>query len=434
MRVPWSVPRFGLVAFLVLTGVPNMAGAAPPSASGTLSLCPHRVDQSQCPSCVGAGVIHRWEREPVADCTASKNVVRLASLDVAEAAGFAFAEVTAEPLDRVVERNVELTYNASRYVRLSSRVPGVITEVLKDLGQVVRQGDALVIVDSSELGSAKSSLLQAMETARLWQTNAARARSLVEKGIGVEREALEAETKAAESRIEVDKARQRLSNLGLSKEGLRAVEEEGDTSSLLELRAPFDGVVVERSAVLGELADSGRRLLALADTRVMWARVDLLESDLAAVQVGQKASVRLDGLPGKTFAGAITWISTEIDEKTRTVAARIELENPDGQLRAHMFGKAAISTGDKRGALTIPKEAVQWEGCCNVAFVKEDEKGLVFRPARLTLGFDAGDRYEVMDGLKPGETIVTKGSFILKNEILKGLIGAGCCEVEHLKE
>ncbi len=406
----------------------------------------HDTPESQCSQCnpeavkaltnrlLGAGVAHRWQREPSPNCATSKNVVRLASADVAEAAGFGFAQVNAGPLDRVVERNVELAYNANRYVRLSSRVPGVISEVLKDLGQTVRKGDVLAIVDSSELGSAKASLLQTLETTKLWQTNAARERVLVEKGIGTEREALEAETKAAESRIELDKARQSLRNLGVSSDQLKAVEEDRDTSSLLELRAPFEGIVVERNAVLGELVDSGRPLLAVADTTVMWAKVDLLESDLASVQVGQKASVRLDGLPGKTFQGTVTWISTQIHEKTRTVAARIELENPDGQLRANMFGKAAISTGGSRRTLTVPKDAVQWEGCCNVAFVKADDKGLVFRPARLTLGFDAGDQYEVMDGLKPGETVVTKGSFILKNEILKDSIGAGCCEVGHLKK
>lgn len=406
----------------------------------------HDTPQSQCHQCnpqavkalttraSGAGVTHRWQREPSSNCTTSKNLVRLATLDVAEAAGFAFTQVSDGPLDRAIERNVQLAYNANRYVRLSSRVPGVITDVLKDLGETVRKGDALAMVDSSELGAAKAALLQAIETERLWQTNAARERALVEKGIGVEREALEAETKAVEAHIQVDQARQRLQNLGLSADQVRAVQENNDTSSLLELRASLDGIVVERNAVLGELTDSGKPLLAVADTSVMWAMVDLLESDLASVKVGQKASVRLDGLPGKSFPGAITWISTRINEKTRTAPARIELTNPGGHLRANMFGKAAISTGDNRRAVTVPKDAVQWEGCCNVAFVKVDDKGLVYQPARLTLGFDAGDRYEVVDGLQPGQTIVTNGSFILKNEILKDSIGAGCCEVEHLKK
>jgi len=376
----------------------------------------------------------RWQRPPAPHCTTAKNVVRLASADIAEAAGLVLAEVKAAALERVVHRNVELAYNANRYVRLSSRVPGVISEVLKDLGQPVRKGDPLVVVDSGELGSAKASLLQALETAKLWQTNAGRERSLVEKGIGVEREALEAETKAAESQIEVNRTRQQLRNLGLSADQLKTVEEDGDTSSLLQIRAPLDGIIVERNAVLGEFTDPARALLAIADTAVMWARVDLLEGDVASVHIGSRASVRLDGLPGKTFSGTLTWISTQVDEKTRTVAARIELENPDGQLRAHMFGKAEIATGGAGKAIAIPKEAVQWEGCCNVAFVKADDKGLVFRPVRLTLGFDAGDHYEVVEGVKDGETIVTKGSFILKNEILRDAIGAGCCEVEHLKK
>lgn len=398
------------------------------------ALCSPRTVRALTDRVLGAGVTHRWQREPASNCAASKNLVRLATSDVAEAAGLAFAQVDDALLDRAIERNVVLAYDATRYADLSSRAPGVIGEVLRDLGETVGRGDVLVIVDSSELASAKADLLQALETAKLWETNAAREKALVEKGIGVEREALEAETKATENRIEAEKSRQRLRNLGVSSDQLRAVEEGRDTSSLLELRAPFGGIVVERNAVLGEVVDSGRPLVAVADTTVMWAKVDLLESDLAAAQVGQKASVRLDGLPGATFQGLVSWISTQVDEKTRAVVARIDLKNPNGQLRANMFGKCAISTGNRRRALTVPKDAVQWEGCCNVAFVKADEKGLVFRPARLTLGFDAGDRYEVVDGLKPGETVVTKGSFILKNEILKGSIGAGCCEVEHLKK
>jgi cobalt-zinc-cadmium efflux system membrane fusion protein len=99
-----------------------------------------------------------------------------------------------------------------------------------------------------------------------------------------------------------------------------------------------------------------------------------------------------------------------------------------------MFGRARISAGESRIAITIPKEAVQWEGCCNVAFVRTDSQGMIFQPARLVLGFDAGDRYEVTQGLESGDVIVTKGSFILKNEILKNSVGAGCCEVDHLKK
>jgi cobalt-zinc-cadmium efflux system membrane fusion protein len=406
----------------------------------------HDTPDSQCAICnptaakatadraQAAGAELRWQREPSMGCSASETVVTLASPHVVRAAGFEYVQVRPAPLVRTVERNMELAYNANRYARLSSRAGGVVAEVKKDLGETVKKGDVLAIVDSTDLGAAKSDLLQALETAKLWESNAARERALVEKGVGVEREALEAETKAAESRIATNRARQRLRNFGLTKEQITNVEQQGETSSLLELVASFDGTLVERTAVTGEVVEPGKPLLAVADIGTMWALVDLVDSDLAVVRTGQNAAVTVDGLPGQSFPGRLTWISTQVDPKTRTLKARVELDNGQGLLRSNMFGRARISAGDSRSAITVPKEAVQWEGCCNIAFVRSDDDGTTFRPARLVLAYDAGDRYEVAEGLNAGDAVVTRGSYILKNEILKNAVGAGCCEVDHLKK
>lgn len=391
------------------------------------------TDRAQQPKGI-AGVDHRWQRPPAISCVTSSTPVTLTSAAAARAAGFEFATVQAAPLARTIERNAELAYNANRYARLSSRAAGVVAEVTKDLGETVEKGETLAIVDSAELGTAKAEVLQALETVALWEANARRERELVEKGAGIEREALEAETRLAESKIALSKARQRLRNLGLNNEQIAAVEKEGDTSSLLAVTAPFEGMIVERHAVMGEVVEPGKPLLSIADTHTMWAMVDLVETDLASVRTGQSAIVLLDSLPSQTFEGRVTWISTQVDPRTRTVKTRIELDNRDGMLRANMFGRARINAGDNREAVTVPKEAVQWEGCCNIAFVKSDEDGMTFQPARLVLGFDAGNRYEVIEGLKPGAVIVTRNSYILKNEVLKNSVGAGCCEVDHLKK
>lgn len=381
-----------------------------------------------------AGAQRRWQREPSMTCVTSSTPIQLTSSAAVAAAGFAYEQVQASPIDRAVERNVEIAYNANRYARLSSRAGGVVAEVLKDLGEQVTKGEVIAVVDSTELGNAKADLLQIAETVKLWEANAERERQLLDKGVGIERERLEAETRLAEAKIQLSKARQRLRNLGLAKEQIDLVEREGDTSSLLPVLASFDGLVVSRAAVIGEVVEPGQHILTIADTRVMWAMADLTESDLAAVATGQAATVSVDGLPGRTFEGRLTWISTEIDPASRTLKARIEVPNEDGLLRANMFGRASIHAGGTRAVVTIPKDAVQWEGCCNIAFVRTDAEGLSFQPARLVLGFDIGNRYEVLRGLTPGDVIVTKGSFILKNEILKNSVGAGCCEVDHLKK
>jgi membrane fusion protein, heavy metal efflux system len=407
----------------------------------------HSVPESQCTTChpnlaldilaepdgepAPSGDTPRSRRVPDRTCRKTDTEIILASAEVAGTVDLGFERAAKQPVSPPLERSAEVAYNGNRYAHLSSRAAGTIAEVERDLGEVVRQGDVLAVVDSVDLGAAKSELLLALETVNLWQTTATQQRSLVDRGAGIEREAFEAETKLAESRIALARARQLLRNFGLTAGQVDGVEQDGDTSSLLELTAPFDGLIVEREAVAGELVEAGAPLFAVADVGVMWAMIDLRESDVAMVQPGQTVALTVDGLPGENFQGRLTWISTQLDPRTRTLRARAELDNGAGRLRANMFGRAQIAGADAE-AVTVPKEAVQWEGCCNVVFVRADDAGTRFKPVQVRLGAQTGDRWQVLTGLKGGETVATRGSFLLKTEILKGSIGAGCCEVGHL--
>ena len=117
-----------------------------------------------------------------------------------------------------------------------------------------------------------------------------------------------------------------------------------------------------------------------------------------------------------------------MDQRTRTLKVRAEIRNNDAILRPGMFGKSIIAIAKEENVPVVPKDAVQWEGCCNVVFVKQSDT--IFRPRKVQLGYEADNAFVVNKGLDGGETIVTTGSFLLKTEILKGSIGAGCCEVE----
>ena len=155
--------------------------------------------------------------------------------------------------------------------------------------------------------------------------------------------------------------------------------------------------------------------------------LDVKDTDCNKIRLNQPVIVSVDGLPGEVFGGRVRWVSSEIDSETRTLKARAEIGNAEGLLRANMFGKAEIFIQDKKPAIVVPKEAVQWEGCCNIVFVKESET--LFEPRKVRLGYETEKFYVAEQGLDAGETIVTTGSFLLKTEILKGSIGAGCCEV-----
>lgn len=386
------------------------------------------VQQPQTPAAtelITTEELPRNQRPPTVQCTTHQRRVRLASASVVRDAGLEFHAVERRPLTATLECHAEVAYDGNRYARLSSRASGVVRVVHKDLGQQVKEGEALAVLDSGEVASSKARLLQTKALMALWEKHHAREQRLRERQVSSERAALEAEAKLTESRIAMAAATQKLKNFGLSDSQIETVSEQQDTSSAITLTAPFAGTVVERSAVIGEVVDTSRTLFAIADTSKMWSILDVYETDVAKVQNGQAVVLRIVGLRGETFGGRITWISTHVDPRTRTIKARAELANPEGLLRANMFSRALITIHDNQEVIIVPKAAVQWDGCCNVAFVKRSDA--LYEPRKLRLGYETDRFYEVKDGLEPGETVVTQGSFFLKTEILKDSIGAGCC-------
>ena len=372
--------------------------------------------------------VMRANRAPSTTCTTANSTVRLKSPEVARRAGLKVEPVQTTRVDETLSCNAEVAFNGGRYAHLASRAPGIVAEVRVDLGDGVETGDVLAIIDSSELGSAKAAYLQARSLVDLWEKNQAREQALFEKNVGIEKDVIEAETELVERRVQLGNAKQRLKNLGLSDDDLAQIVAHSDTSSLLPLRAPFAGVIIERDAVSGEVVSTSQSLFAVADTRTMWVMLDVYESDVARLSKGQAVSVTIDAMSNRTFNGEMTWISSQVDRRTRTIQARAEVENPEGLLRANMFGRAEIHVRTIEEAVLVPESAVQWEGCCNVVFVRETDT--IYQPYKVTLGYKRDGYFVVEEGLPAGESVVTQGSFLLKTEILKGNIGAGCCEVD----
>jgi len=416
-----TIPRMTLIAVITAVTLPgrgdhSTAGESPAQAAPSRNETARRAALPPSPTCVN-----------------SKTPVKLQSPEAARTAGLQFVEIKELPLTATITRNAEVAYNANRYARLSPRAAGFIADVVGDLGDSVSSGDVLAVVDSAELGAAKAEYLQALAGIQLWKRTAERQRSLADRGIATENEALEAENKFAEVQINLARTRQRLRNLGLWETDIAALERSQDTSSRLQLTAPFEGTIVERSAVLGEVVDTDHVVFTVANTQTLWAMIDLFEADVTDVALDRKVMFVPESVRGHVFPGKITWISTHLDPATRTLKARAEIANENGLLRANTFGRAEIAIRDGERAIVVPKDAVQWDGCCNLVFVKSNEQGTTFQPTQVRLGLDIGAGYETLSGLAAGDIVVTAGSFLLKTEILKGSIGAGCCDnVEKL--
>jgi cobalt-zinc-cadmium efflux system membrane fusion protein len=158
----------------------------------------------------------------------------------------------------------------------------------------------------------------------------------------------------------------------------------------------------------------------------MWVEMDLPQAEAHRVRLGQEVIFRPDDARDEVVDGRVAWISTSVDEKSRTVKVRADVENASGALRAHSFGRAQIVVRTSSDAVAVPSAAVQWEGCCYVVFVRTS--GAIFQTRKVRLGAKDAAFTEIVAGLAAGEVVATRGSHVLKSEILKSSLGAGCTD------
>lgn len=367
----------------------------------------------------------RYKKSPSIGCTTQDLRVIFPDSEIPGQVGIKTTQAIALSLSPELECDAITDYDRGSYTRVSAPASGILSQVNTDLGKKVNKGDVLAVVDSEEFGSAKAAFLEADIRAGQLAFEHDRVMRLFEKKIISHKDMLESKTRVEESRIQRAFAKQRLKNLGLSEKLISRVKKENDTSSLLSIISPLSGVVVKRSGVTGELVSSSRPLFDIAAVNKMWALLNVYEPDLSKVKLGQKVMITFSGLEGNQYEGTVSWISTAIDPVTRSLQVRADVDNTGSRIKAGMFGNARILLENSSPVIGIPVESVQWDGCCNLVFVKTND--LVYAPRKVKIGFRNGDYYAVESGVNHGETVVTQGSFILKTEILKKNIGAGCC-------
>ena len=342
---------------------------------------------------------------------------------VADQAGFQTATAELKPIAETIRANAETQYPPSKYARVAPRVPGVVRDVKAVLGQSVDAGETLAVLEAADLGAAKSDYLLARSALALRQQVYDSEKTLFDKKIGTGRELLTAQTALEEARLGLERAAQRLSALGLSEERIKAVAEKRDTAALMELPAPFAGVIVAASAVPGETAGPDRPLFTVAVPERMWLAIDVYETDLAKFEKDQRVVFTIEALPGQRFGGRVVAVGGELDDRTRTARVFAEVKNVRGLLRANMFGRAEITVKPAEPRLVVPKDAVQNDGDCMIVFVSPSTNVYQARKVETVSVWEGG--YEIVGGLAAGEKVVTTGSFLLKTEVLRGQIGAG---------
>lgn len=338
--------------------------------------------------------------------------VRLASGDSAAIAGVQTATPSVGTIADAVECYAELTFNQNKLAQIAAPVGGIIHEVSVDLGSKVEEKQAVARIWSASIAEAVAKAVLSHQTLD-------RERKLRADRVSSEKDLQQAE---AEHRG----ACQQLRTLGFTEEQIDTLGASPHEQVLMEVRAPFAGEIVERSAVRGALVEPGKPLFTLTDRSVMWAMLNIPESALARVKIGQTVELRVESLSGQTFAGKLTWIGAEVDEKSRMARARAEVANPDGLLKSRMFAQARILTRTAEGALLLPNSAIQRMEGKSYVFVKLEADLFDARAVRLGAKFDG--QVEILEGLRPQELVAVNHAFPLKSAFLISRLGAGCAD------
>ncbi len=387
-------------------------------------------------------------------CKVYQTRIQFASIESVLQAGVDVELVERAPIIEAVTGSGEIVYDPTRQASLASRLPGTVWLVSKKVGDPVAKGEVLAVIDAAAVGELKTTLLRDLAERNLQQQNVARLYEARDAVAGSR--ILDSEAALSKAQANVLAADQSLRNLGLpvdvdSLQGLSEeqvldqlrmlgipesirsqLDSQSVSSNLLPVRSPIAGVVVERSVAPGEVVDPARILFQVADVRQMWLTLNVPLENMNQLAIGQPVHFRADG-SRETVVGKLDWISTSANRMTRMVQVRAVLDNPNGRLRNETFGTGEVILRSESDAIVIPTGASHWEGCCQIVFVRDKryfdspESHKVFHVRSVRLGAVNGNRTEVLSGVLPGEVIATAGSDVLRAQLLKNSLGAGCC-------
>lgn len=294
----------------------------------------------------------------------------------------------------------KVSFNERKLAHITSRLSGRIEKLSVFTNDRVKESDVLAELYSQEFLTMQFEFLQAVD--RL---------SRVKESSSEEQ---------ATGKSIYRSAKRKLAVVGVTEEELAELEATKSPKNYYQVRAPFSGTILESNVRTGAFVQVGTELFELADLSTLWVLADIYEKDLPRVRVGMKALVEVGAYPN-SFPGTISTIYSVVDEKTRTVKARIEVQNKDSRLKPEMFCNVKVQTEFRKETIKIPASALLGETEKHFVFVALNDTTFEKRDVRT--GVETREFAEVLDGLLVGEKIVVKGGFFLKSELAKETFG-----------
>ncbi|TKJ75911.1 efflux RND transporter periplasmic adaptor subunit [Pseudomonas koreensis] len=323
------------------------------------------------------------------------------------AAGIQLAEAKPQNISRGLPFPGEVRFDEDRTAHVVPRVPGVVEAVAVNLGQTVKKGQLLAVIASQQISDQRSEQAAAQRRLTLARTTYEREKKLWQDKISAEQDFLQARQALQEAEIAVSNARQKISVLSGS-----VVATGGNR---YELRAPFDGVVVEKHLTPGEVVDEATAAFTLSDLSRVWVTFGVSPKDLNKVQVGKAVTVSAPELNAEV-TGSVAYVGSLLGEQTRTATVRVTLENPQGSWRPGLFVTALVATDSREAKVAVPETAIQTVEDKPTVFVRTDDG---FEARAVELGSRAAGHVEITQGLEPGAQVASAGSFVLKSELGK---------------
>ena len=309
--------------------------------------------------------------------------------------------------------------NAYRDTKVNALVGGVVRQVIVELGARVRRGEPLAVIFSSDLADAQMKYLSMRATFEADHQKLVRTEKLVALGSASRQELEEVTAMHAGHETELAAARQRLLLLGLEARQVDSLTDASHVVSEVTVQAPANGEVIARSVNPGQVVSAAQELFVVTDLSTVWVIGDLYEKDFPVVRVGSSAVINVPA-NNRTLRGRIAYIDPRVDPASRTAKVRVEVPNSGESLRLGMFVTLSFETGSNQRITVVPQAAVQAVGERTVVYmpVEGEEGRFTERPVKL--GPPRGDLVQVVEGLRPGEKVVTNGSFFLRSEAARG--------------
>ncbi len=322
---------------------------------------------------------------------------------------------------QVLETTGKVQFNEEQLVRVNAPVTGRVLEVLARPGDVVEAGHRLLLLDSPDLGSAKSDYAKAVADLERSEKAITLTRELFQVKAIAQKELRDAENDYRKAMAERERAASRLRTLGVPDTQFKEIASRADPSTTVAVTAPRSGVIVERNVSPGQVvaygqSDTPPTLFLIADLSTMWVVADVYEPDVPKVRLGQMVAITLPCCPGERYEGRLSYINDSVDPQTRTVKVRAAVPNRGRALKGEMFVKVAIVTGSAK-ILTLPQSAIQRENNETFVLVAKGKDEYERKPVKL--GAELDGFVEVLGGVTSQDRVVSTGSILLKKAIIK---------------